>query len=238
MSTKTFYKVLLALILITSTALSFNTLESKAASAKTGWVSISSGTLNVRSGPGTNYKSIGSLNNNAKVTVYSQSKSGWSQIGYKKGKAYVSTKYLRMYSYLMDKTKIYTYKYEGKTYKHSYKGKYDQWDQWKTSSSSATYLVYEDSKGLYTGYPESEYYIDLSYPLKVGKSWTVGYEGEGTSKIIALNGTVKTPAGTFKNVVTVKSSDGYVSYLAPNVGFIKGIYNGKTDSELVSLTKK
>ena len=235
---KTFGKTLLLIVLLLSATFPFQSTSSHAASSKVGYVSISSGVLNVRSGPGNNYKVIGSLKNNASVSVYSQSKNGWSQIGYKKGKAYVSSQYLRMYSYLMDKTKIYTYKSEGKTYKHSYKGKYDGWDEWMTSSSNATYLVYENNEGLYTGYPESEYYTDLAYPLKVGKSWTIGYEGEGTSKITALNGTLKTPAGTFKNVVTVKDDDGYVSYYAPNVGFIKGTYKGKTNSELVSLTKK
>ncbi|MCI2256518.1 SH3 domain-containing protein [Domibacillus sp. PGB-M46] len=236
---KTFCKIILLLIVLLSATFQFQSTSSHAASSKVGYVSISSGVLNVRNGPGSKYKVIGSLKNNASVSVYSQSKDGWSQIGYKKGKAYVSSQYLRMYSYLQDKTKIYTYKSEGKTYKHSYKGKWDKWDEWVTSSSNATYLVYEDSEGLYSGFRHSEYYIDLAYPLKVGKSWTIGYEGEDTSsKITALNGTLKTPAGTFKNVVTVKSSDGYVSYLAPNVGFIKGVDQGKTVSELVSLTKK
>ncbi|OES46011.1 hypothetical protein [Domibacillus iocasae] len=57
-------------------------------------------------------------------------------------------------------------------------------------------------------------------------------------KITSVNGTLKTPAGTFKSVVTVKSEDGYVNYFAPNVGFIKGTYNGKTTSELIKVTKK
>ncbi|TCN17222.1 SH3 domain-containing protein [Mesobacillus foraminis] len=48
------------------------------AAAKTGVVDITSGVLNVRSGPGTNYKKIGSLKKNSKVTVYSI-KSGWAQ---------------------------------------------------------------------------------------------------------------------------------------------------------------
>ncbi|WP_425388980.1 SH3 domain-containing protein [Domibacillus iocasae] len=71
---------------------------------------------NVRSGPCTNYKSVGSLKNNIQVTVYSQTKSGWSEIRYNKKKAYVSTKFLRMYSYLMDKTKVYTFKSSGQTW--------------------------------------------------------------------------------------------------------------------------
>ena len=45
-----------------------------AASAKTGYVSLSSGTLNVSNGPGTTYKVVGSLKNNTQVLVYSQTK--------------------------------------------------------------------------------------------------------------------------------------------------------------------
>ncbi|MET1032397.1 SH3 domain-containing protein [Domibacillus tundrae] len=72
---------------------------------KTGYVSLSSGTLHVRSGPGINYKVVGSLQNNSQVTVYSQTKSGWSEIRYNSKKAFVATKYLRFYSYKMDSSK-------------------------------------------------------------------------------------------------------------------------------------
>ena len=94
-------------------------------SVKVGYVSIDSGVLNVRSGPGTNYKVIGSLKNNVSVSVYSQSKLGWSQIGFKGKRDYVSSKYLRMYSYLIDKKKVYTYKANGETFKSTYVGKYN-----------------------------------------------------------------------------------------------------------------
>ncbi|WP_338751833.1 SH3 domain-containing protein [Bacillus sp. FJAT-52991] len=237
---KTLMKIALAIIFVFSIALPSHALDTQAATTKTktGWVSLSSGTLNVRSGPGTTYKKVGSLKNNTQVTVYSQTKNGWSEIRYNNKKAYVMTKYLRMYSYLMDKTKVYTYKTDGKLYKSSYKGKYYGWDKWISHNTKEAYLVGEDNKGLYLGWPESEYYIEIAYPLKVGKTWDYGYEGEGTSKIKSINGTVTTPAGTFKNVVTVKSSDGYISYYAPNVGFIKGMEKGKTTSILVSLVKK
>ncbi|WP_203363380.1 SH3 domain-containing protein [Bacillus sp. REN10] len=231
-------KIALAIAFVFSIAWPSQPLNTQAATTKNGWVSITSGTLNVRSGPGTTYKTVGSLKNNAPVTVYAQTKNGWSEIRYNKKKAYIMTKYLRMYSYLMDKTKVYIYKTDGKLYKSSYRGKYYEWDKWISHTTKETFIVREDNQGLYLGWPESEYYTEIAYPLKVGRTWDYSYEGQETSKITSINGTVTTPAGTFKNVVTVKSSDGYVSYYAPNVGFIKGTANGKTTSILVSLVKK
>ncbi|KZR60030.1 SH3 domain-containing protein [Pseudobacillus badius] len=111
MNIQTLIKSLIAFILVLSAVLPFNVISSSAATAsKVGWVSIDSGSLTVRSGPGTSYKKVGSLKNNVSVTVYSQAKNGWSQIGYQKKKAYVASQHLRMYSFLQDKTKIYTYK--------------------------------------------------------------------------------------------------------------------------------
>ena len=41
--------------------------------------------------------------------------------------------------------------------------------------------------------------LELPYPIKVGKEWTVPGEMEGTAhlKIISTNETITTPAGTF-----------------------------------------
>ncbi|MFK2824113.1 SH3 domain-containing protein [Bacillus sp. B190/17] len=234
MNKRKMMKSLLAFILVLSFVLQLNAVNASAVTVtKTGWVSINSGTLTVRSGPGTSYKKVGSLKNNVSVTVYSQSKNGWSQIGYNNKKAYVSTQYLRMYSFLMDKTKVYTYRGEGSDYKSQYRGKYYGWDKWNDGESS--FVIKEDSKGLYFGWPESEYFTELVYPLKVGKEWS---EWGIKHKITAMNGTLTTPAGTFKNVVTVKSSDGYTSYYAQNVGLLKTVSNGVTMSELVGLQKK
>ncbi|WP_409290666.1 SH3 domain-containing protein [Peribacillus sp. SCS-37] len=87
-------KGILAFILI---LLVFAPVNQAEAAVKTGVVDVSSGTLNVRSGPGVNYKKVGSLKNTARVTVYSI-KSGWAQILYAKKKRYVSDDYLRFYS--------------------------------------------------------------------------------------------------------------------------------------------
>jgi uncharacterized protein YgiM (DUF1202 family) len=232
---KNIIKSVLSLILVLSVALQFNVLDTHAAATKTGWVSIDSGTLNIRSGPGNNYKVIGSLKNNTSVTVYSQSKSGWSEIGYNKKKAYVSSKYLRMYTYLMDKTKIYTYKIDGKNEQTSYQGKYYGWDEWKWRSDGSFFLIKEDHKYLYSGNSEVNYSTDLAYPLKKDKEWK---QFGLRRKITSINGTLTTPAGTFKNVITVKNSDGALSYYEKNIGLIKEVFEGKTTMELTSLVNK
>lgn len=76
---------------------SFPLLNAQASSTKIAYVDISSGVLNVRSGAGTNYKVIGTLKNKTELTIYSQTKNGWSEIKLNKKKGYVLTKYLRFY---------------------------------------------------------------------------------------------------------------------------------------------
>ena len=55
-----------------------------------------------------------------------------------------------------------------------------------------------------------------------------------SNMIISVDKTIKTRAGTFRNVVAVKSGH-YVNYYAPNVGFILTTYKGKAMYELVHL---
>ncbi|WP_338470884.1 hypothetical protein R4Z10_19245 [Niallia sp. XMNu-256] len=136
-------------------------------------------------------------------------------------------------TFLMDKTKAYTYKSNGETVKYSYMGKYDKWDKWGTNDGDV-FLQFEDQDGLYTGWPESEYYIDIKYPAKVGTSWDIGYEGEGTAEITSLSKTVETPAGTFTNCLEIKQN-GFTVYYAKNIGMIQSLQNGKVVSELVKV---
>lgn len=92
MNTKIVPKYLIVFVLFLS-LFSFNTPSTQAASNETKYVDITSGTLTVRSGPGTSYKKVGSLKKYKKVIVY-KNKSGWSEIKYNKKKAYVLSKYL------------------------------------------------------------------------------------------------------------------------------------------------
>ncbi len=54
---------------------------------------VNTNSLNVRSGPGTNYSKLGSLSKGTKVEVISES-NGWSKINYNGKEAYVSSQYL------------------------------------------------------------------------------------------------------------------------------------------------
>lgn len=69
-------------------------------------------TLNVREKPSFKSKIIGSLKGGSKVTVYHKTKSGWSEIRYKKKQAYVATKYLTFQSPGVTVSK---YKYKNKS---------------------------------------------------------------------------------------------------------------------------
>ncbi|MFJ7680331.1 SH3 domain-containing protein [Peribacillus sp. NPDC097198] len=99
------YLIVIALIF---SIFSFSTSSTQAASNETKYVDITSGTLTVRSGPGTNFKKVGALKKYKKVTVYN-TKSGWSEIKYNKKKAYVSSKYL-VNVYLKNSRGTYTIK--------------------------------------------------------------------------------------------------------------------------------
>lgn len=71
--------------------------EAKAASVQTAFVNVKT-SLNVRNAPSEKATIIGSLKSGATVSVYSKTKSGWSEIRYKSKKAYVSTKYLKFFT--------------------------------------------------------------------------------------------------------------------------------------------
>ncbi|OIK11699.1 SH3 domain-containing protein [Bacillus sp. MUM 13] len=87
-------KGILSLILISAL---FAPLSRAEAATKTAVVDITNGVLNVRSGPGLDYRKIGKLTDHAKVAVYSINH-GWAQIKYGKKKGYVSDEFLRIYS--------------------------------------------------------------------------------------------------------------------------------------------
>lgn len=71
-----------------------NDTESSTSGSKKVYYKVTCSSLNVRSGPGTKYKRVGSLKKNTKVYPSSISK-GWAKITYKSKVAYVSTSYLK-----------------------------------------------------------------------------------------------------------------------------------------------
>ena len=147
-------------------------------------------------------------------------------------------------SFLKDKNKVYYYEtddFGNYYYKYSNR-KYFDWNLWDVHAEDmADYSVVEkeDGQGYRFGYPESESWLYLAYPVKVGQSWSVGYQGNEIGySITATNLTLKTPAGTFSNVVEVTADDGGSDYYAPNVGLIKVIFEGITKVELTKIKNR
>jgi hypothetical protein len=139
----------------------------------------------------------------------------------------------------MNTHKIYTYTdYSGgkvyDTYSEKYLGKVNGYDRWESTSSH----VYSDIKETSSGLLDS-YGYDISYPIRLGKQWKVYND---TCKIIGVNKTVKTPAGTFKNVVVVdivdESGNNGISYYAPGNGLIRYDANGVLLSQVTKITNR
>lgn len=133
-------------------------------------------------------------------------------------------------SYMPDTTKVLQYSHsEGSSiqeFSHVKDGKHI----WNVVYEYDHYQYYkkyykEDKTGLIIGNPDYEKFSfkHLVYPVKIGTTWSyTNYEGKKiTSKITSVTKTIKTRAGTFKNVVEVKDSDGTYRYYAKNVGLIK-----------------
>lgn len=90
---KLFAMVAVMVMLLTMMGESFSH-KVEAASKTTTIYSVNASALNVRSGAGTKYKTIGSLKRNAIVTVKKTMSNGWYQINYKSKKGYVSGQYI------------------------------------------------------------------------------------------------------------------------------------------------
>ncbi|MBK3495125.1 SH3 domain-containing protein [Viridibacillus sp. YIM B01967] len=232
------FRTFLSFVLLTALILPFS---GQTFAAKTMTATVEVDKLNIRAKTSISATKLGSLTKGTKVTVYKKTASGWSQIIYNKKTAYVSTQYLtfksKKTSYLPNPEKVYTYDTTSGIKKHYSTGKTynSEWVYWYTKDSygnKTTFVMRETKYGLDLGWPESEYTTEIAYPIKNGKKF---YGYLETRKIIAVNQTVKTKAGTFKKVVVVQSANGYKAYYAPNVGCIKTIKNSKTVFELIKI---
>ncbi|PLS17980.1 hypothetical protein CVD28_09860 [Bacillus sp. M6-12] len=88
---KTIGRLSIALILVLSLSISGLVMPTEAAGRT---FTVTADNLNVRSMPGTQYKSIGKLKRNQTVTVLQQQKD-WSKISYGKGYGWVSSQYIK-----------------------------------------------------------------------------------------------------------------------------------------------
>lgn len=151
-------------------------------------------------------------------------------------------------SYLRDKTKTYvmtgggdtlTYVYEKHAINEGMPHEY-MWVLTSESGNLDTATVERESFTEYRlGFPYSETYVNLAYPVEKGHTFVVGYFGEPepeTRTITAVNKTVDTPYKTFTNAVEVTGADGTKYYFAEGHGTIKTLDpSGAVISELAAV---
>ena len=146
---------------------------------------------------------------------------------------------LMQLSYLRDTAKAYYFATDepsSLSYQFSHSdGDWNQWNVYEGNQFSYAVADREDVQGYYIGYPLSEYYLKLAYPIKVGYTWDGYGEQPDFYEITGAGLTVETPAGIFRDVAEVTTVEGWVSYYAPGVGLIKQIHDGKIKSELVKI---
>jgi hypothetical protein len=226
-------KWILAFVLVLSAILP---LGSKVEAATTYSATVNTANLIVREKPSLNAKKVGVLKKGTIVNVYSQTKSGWSEIWYKYKKAYVTTKHLKFskkISFLRDTSKVYVYKdSKGSTVSYMFAGKSKEWYIWDIIEGSGDpYFEKETKDGL--GVVKGNYsYSIISYPLYAGK--IDRYANGEKVKFVSLSKTIKTPAGTFKNCVEIKEEkSGFTYYYARGVGLVLKKQGNKINQQLI-----
>lgn len=155
------------------------------------------------------------------------------------------------HSYLKDKTKTYMFQY-GAGIKETVSyvkpvGMFAETDNflWKsTNDSESMYFNEHESSEVYIiGFPVSEFYIDLVYPIKKGKVFNDFESLSPPAEITNVGVTVKTKYKTFTNAVevTVKPNAEYLEkgqkyYMVEGFGRVKTVsLDGKVLSELISV---
>ncbi|EIJ80394.1 hypothetical protein PB1_08542 [Bacillus methanolicus PB1] len=128
------------------------------------------------------------------------------------------------------KTYVYNNFYENVKETWHYTGTdSDKWDLWTVSRDNGEkdyYAYREDKTGMAFGVQNSEIILEIPLPLTLNKKWEYFvYEGDPVEEltVTSLSKTVKTPAGTFTNVIEIKSSFGYVDYYAEGIGLIRAL---------------
>lgn len=110
-------------------------------------------------------------------------------------------------------------------------------------SNGYEYIYAENSSGISFGMNESDFILfNLTYPFIEGKETINSYFTEDWEEAIdyleveSTTSTITVKAGTFKNVVIIKYSNGTRDYLAPGFGIIKTVDSyGETITELISV---
>ncbi len=211
------------------------------------------GDIFLRASPAQHADKLGTVKNYSSVTVLSSS-NGWSYIQAGKSKGYVYTSALSKKnaapatvtkgltpvngliltyspSFLEDKReKFYVEKEDEYTFLYNKKSPV------YPELSSFTYI--EDQYGLIMGVSSSDFlFVHVPYPLTQGTYTTqMGFTEEERVLVESTTKTIKVKAGSFRNVVILRYSDGSREYLAKGIGIIKSTAgNGKIITELVSV---
>jgi hypothetical protein len=151
-------------------------------------------------------------------------------------------------SYLRDKTKVYVTQGNGEKVTHTYQkhainDSYSPEFMWisksqKTGMTTAT-VELENYDEYVIGFPYSEGFTFLAFPVKVGKKFVnefIDMETPVTHTITAVNKTVKTPYKTFTNATEVTDEKGGKYYYVEGHGSVKTLdASGKVLSELVEI---
>lgn len=175
-------KIALVFVLILSVLTPFSISTAEAATKTySATVNIKSGTSIVREKPSASSKKVGSLKKGMKVTVYVKKVNTWSEIRYKKKKAYVMTKYLKFSS---SKSDISLSTYEVIWIGDSTTDKNLNY----TYTNSPTYVLHEEFENKF---------LKPGRPLYGAKSTVFAKSGATTQQFIddTVNGTNPTFAG-------------------------------------------
>lgn len=83
----------------------------------------------------------------------------------------------------------------------------------------------------------------IPYPVKLGTSWSYSMMNDlspVTYIVTSMSETIKTPAGSFDNVIVIASSDGFEYYYSPDFGHIltKDVQHNQVVYELVTLKRR
>lgn len=105
------------------------------------------------------------------------------------------------------------------------------------------YIYAENSSGISFGMDESDFILfNFTYPFIEGKETIHSYFTDDWEEAVdyldveSTTSTVTVKAGTFKNVVIIRYSNGAAEYLAPGYGIIKTVDSyGKIVTELISV---
>ncbi|KIL76413.1 hypothetical protein [Bacillus badius] len=119
----------------------------------------------------------------------------------------------------------------------TYRGAAYGWEVWNINGKRG-YAYREGKDWMRLGVANSDsIFLNIKLPLKKGSYWKDDVNGTHY-RVLSVNKTVKTPAGTFRHVIEIKDSEKLYYYFAPNVGLILKVDdNGKNPKRVFELKK-